>query len=159
MLAVKIILLLSLFGILFQDIKERNVYWFLFPIVACAAGYLYFSNTFSALFWQTVMVNFGVVVLILLVLQIYAKLRLKTNLQNVFGLGDALLFFALCVSFPIASFIIFFVFSLLFSLMIHFVFKNKTQLQTVPLAGYMSLFFIGIYLMNWTGMLTNIYSV
>ena len=103
--------------------------------------------------------NFGVVLMILLVLQGYAKLKLKTNLNTVFGLGDALFFLALCVSFPTVSFIIFFVFSLLFSLLLHFIFKNKAADKTVPLAGYMSLFFIGIYALDWLGFISNLYSV
>ncbi|WP_298507499.1 hypothetical protein [uncultured Kordia sp.] len=145
--------------IFYQDIKERSVYWFLFPIVACAAGYLYFMNTFFDLFWRTIAVNLGIIMLILIVLQTYTKFKLKTSLQKVFGLGDALFFLGLCVAFPIASFIIFFVFSLLFSLLLHVVLKNKIQETSVPLAGYMSVFFIGIYIMHWTALLPNMYSV
>lgn len=143
--------------IFYQDIKERSVYWFLFPIVACSAGYLYYINTFFDLFWKTSIVNLGIIALIFLVLQTYTKLKLKTDLKEVFGLGDALLFIGLCVAFPIASFIIFFVFSLFFSLILHFVLKNK--IESVPLAGYMSVFFIGVYLIHWTGFLPNLYNV
>ncbi|WP_420571666.1 hypothetical protein [Kordia sp.] len=146
-------------SIFFQDIKERSVYWFLFLIVACTAGYLYYTQTFLALFWRTSIINIGVISMILLVLQTYAKLKLKTDLKNVFGLGDALLFLGLCVAFPIASFIIFFVFSLLFSLILHFVLKNRMQENSIPLAGYMSLFFISIYLFHWTGFIPNLYNI
>ena len=95
--------------IAYQDIKDRSVYWFLFPIVASTAGYLYFTETFFELFWRMTVVNLGIIVLILVVLQTYTKFKLKTSLQEVFGLGDALLFMSLCVAFPIAPFIIFFV--------------------------------------------------
>ncbi len=145
--------------IFYQDIKERSVYWFLFPIVACAAGYLYYSSTFFELFWRTSTVNLGIIALIFLVLQTYTKFKLKTDLKEVFGLGDALLFIGLCIAFPIASFIIFFVFSLFFSLILHFVLKNKMKVESVPLAGYMSVFFIGIYLIHWTGFLPNLYNI
>jgi hypothetical protein len=143
--------------IFYQDIKERSVYWFLFPIVACTAGYLYYINTFFDLFWRTTVVNLGIIALIFLVLQTYTKFKLKTDLKEVFGLGDALLFIGLCVAFPIASFIIFFVFSLFFSLILHFVLKNK--IESVPLAGYMSVFFIAVYLIHWTGFLPNLYNI
>ncbi|MFK7750845.1 MAG: prepilin peptidase [Kordia sp.] len=145
--------------IAYQDIKERSVYWFLFPIVACTAGYLYYTNTFFELFWKTSIVNLGIIMLVFLALQTYTKFKLRTGLKEVFGLGDALLFIGLCVAFPIASFIIFFVFSLLFSLIIHFVLKNKMKMKSVPLAGYMSVFFIGVYSMNWTGFLPNLYNI
>ncbi|MCH2197058.1 hypothetical protein [Kordia sp.] len=144
--------------IAYQDIKDRSVYWFLFPIVASTAGYLYFTETFFELFWRMTVVNLGIIVLILVVLQTYTKFKLKTSLQEVFGLGDALLFMSLCVAFPIAPFIIFFVFSLLFSLVLHFVLQHKMKQLSVPLAGYMSLFFIAIYLLDWTGLLLNIYN-
>jgi hypothetical protein len=159
MVAVKIIAMLSLMTVAYQDIKERSVYWFVFPIIAFAFGYLYFINTFFAFFWRTILVNLGIVTLVLLILHAYTKFKLKTNLPSVFGLGDALLFFAICVAFPSVSFVIFFVFSLLFSLLLHFVLKTQTKVQSVPLAGYMSLFFIGIYLAYWSGVLTNIYSL
>ncbi len=146
-------------SIFYQDIKERNVYWFLFLLVASCAGYLYYISTFFELFWRTSVINLGIVGIIFLVLTAYTKLKLKVALSDTFGLGDALLFIGLCVAFPVAAFIIFFVFSLLFSLLIHFLFKQKQQETSVPLAGYMSLFFIGIYLLHWAGFIPNLYSI
>jgi len=146
-------------SILYQDIKERSVYWFLFPIVACTTGYLYFTNTFFELFWRTAAMNFGIILLILLVLQTYTTFKLKTNIKAVFGLGDALLFIALCVAFPVTAFLIFFVCSLLFSLAVHVVLKSNMQEASVPLAGYMSLFFIVIFSIHWMGLLTNVYNI
>jgi len=146
-------------SISFQDIKERNVYWFLFTIAASCAGYLYCTSTFFELFWRTSLINLGIIGIIFLVLKTYTKFKLKVALSDTFGLGDALLFIGLCVAFPVAAFIIFFVFSLLFSLLLHFLFKQKQQETSVPLAGYMSLFFIGIYLLHWTGFIPNIYSI
>ena len=124
---IKIILILSLLSILYQDIKERNVYWFLFLIVSSCAGYLYFTRTFFELFWRTSVMNLTVIGIIFLVLAGYSKFKLKVNLKDVFGLGDAFLFIGLCVAFPVATFITFFVFSLLFSMLLHFLFKQKQQ--------------------------------
>ena len=146
-------------SILYQDIKERKVYWFLFIIVASSAGYLYYTHTFFELFWRTSLINLGIIGIVFLVLEAYSKFKLKVALKDVFGLGDALLFFGVCFAFPVAAFIIFFVFSLLFSLLLHLILKQKTKETSVPLAGYMSLFFIGIYLLHWTGFLPNIYSI
>jgi hypothetical protein len=146
-------------SIFYQDIKERNVYWFLFIGVASCAGYLYYMSTFFELFWRTSLINLSIVGIIFLVLTAYTKFKLKVNLKDVFGLGDALLFMGLCFAFPVAAFIIFFVFSLLFSLIVHFAFKQKMQEASVPLAGYMSLFFCAVYLLNWTGFIPNLYSI
>ena len=159
MILIKIILILALMTIFYQDIKERSVYWFLFLIVACTAGYLYFTKTFLELFGTTAAINLGIISVIFLVLHSYAKFKLKTTLKSVFGLGDALFFLGLCIAFPVAAFIIFFVFSLVFSLVLHFVFKKRMRETSVPLAGYMSLFFIGVYLFHWTGFIPNLYTI
>lgn len=146
-------------SICYQDIKERNVYWFLFLIGTICAGYLYYTNTFFELFWRTSVINLVFIGIILLVLGIYAKFKLKVALSDAFGLGDALLFLGLCFAFPVAAFIIFFVFSLLFSLLLHVVLNQKRKEKSVPLAGYMSLFFCGVYLLHWTGFIPNLYNI
>lgn len=159
MLAVKIILVISLMVIFFQDLKERKVYWFLFPIMALCTAYLCLSTTVFEVFWRTSLINIGVIAIIFMVLHLYATYKLKTTLKEVFGLGDALLFIAFCVAFPVASFIVFFVFALLFSLIIHMVFKHKMKEESVPLAGYMSLFLLMVFTVHWIGFIPNLYSI
>ena len=78
-------------------------------------------------------------------------------MEDTFGLGDLLLFIALAFTFASVSFIILFVFGLLFSLILHLLFKNKSKLKTVPLAGYLSLFFLVAYLSHWFGLLPTLY--
>lgn len=159
LLFIKLILILSLLSICFQDMKDRKVYWFLFLFVTLCSGYLYYTNTLSELFLTTSLINLGIVGVILGVLALYSKYKLKTSLKNVFGLGDALLFIGLCVAFPITSFIVFFVFSLLFSMFIHFILKHRMKNTFVPLAGYMSLFFSGVYFLHWIGYIPNLYKI
>lgn len=145
--------------IFFQDFKERKVYWFLFPIVAFCAAYLCLSTTFFEVFWRTSLINLSIITIIFLILHLYAKYKLKTTLKEVFGLGDALLFIGFSVAFPVATFIVFFVFALLFSLLLHVVLKHKIKEQSVPLAGYMSVFLIIVYAFHWIGFIPNLYSI
>ncbi|RZN79962.1 MAG: hypothetical protein EVB11_12025 [Winogradskyella sp.] len=159
MILLKIILLITFFFILFQDIKERKVYWFLFPIVAIVSGVLFYNDTLPELFVVNVIINLFVVILLLVVVYGYAKFKLKTSPKSVFGLGDALLFLALTLSFSSVSFIVVFVFSLIFSLALHLFIKTKNKSLTVPLAGYMSLFFMLVYISHWTGISTNLYHI
>ncbi|WP_046758571.1 hypothetical protein [Kordia jejudonensis] len=159
MMLIKIILIISLTAIFFQDVKERKVYWFLFPVVACCTAYLCLSTTQFEVYWRTSLINLSIIGSIFLVLQLYAKFKLKTELNEVFGLGDALLFIGFCVAFPVASFIVFFVFALLFSLLLHMVLKQKTKVQTVPLAGYMSIFLVATYGLHWIGYIPNLYTI
>ncbi|WP_379852787.1 hypothetical protein [Flavobacterium zhouii] len=69
----------------------------------------------------------------------------KPLLKEVFGLGDVLFFIFMAFSFSIISFFVLFVFALVFSLLLHSVLQHKQIVKTVPLAGYMSLFFGVVY--------------
>ncbi len=143
------ILLLGVFFLVFlQDYKERKVYWFLYPII----GFLVFFLQVEFVPIRFALINsgfnLGFVFSLLLVCYLYAKLKLHQSLlKEVFGLGDLLFFVFIAFSFSIISFQILFVFSLVFSLVLHLVIKNsETQTyKSVPLAGYMSLFFAVVY--------------
>ena len=143
--------------IFIQDIKERKVYWFLFPIVGLCAGVLFYQNTFPQLFYRTLFLNVLFIFLLIAIVFFYSKFKLKTKLSNTFGLGDGLLFLALTFSFSSISFIFLFVFGLIFSLTLHLLLKKNSKHQTVPLAGHLSLFFAIAYFFNWIGFLEYVY--
>jgi hypothetical protein len=155
----KIILIFTLIIVLIQDIKERQVYWFLFPIIGICSGVLLYQNMFSELFFTTLIVNLLFVLILLLVVFLYSKLKLKANLSETFGLGDALLFFALIFTFSSITFIVLFVFGLLFSLVLHLFLSRKSKQKTVPLAGYLGLFFAIVYISHWVGLLKSVYNI
>lgn len=157
MLAIKLIVISALGLILFQDVKERQVYWFLFPIVALCSGTLFYSKTLSELFFIAVIMNMIFVSTLLLIVVLYSKITLKKPFKNTFGSGDVLFFFAIAWSFSTISFIVIFTSALIFSLMLHLILKNKTP--TVPLAGYMSLFFGLTYLGHWSGFIQSVYKI
>lgn len=142
-----------------QDMKERQVYWFLFPIIAICSGILLYKNMFLEVFFTTILINLIFILLLLTVVFLYSKIKLKTSIKNTFGLGDVLLFFALIFTFSSVSFLILFVFGLVFSLIIHLVIKRNSKHKTVPLAGYLSLFFSIIYLSHWLGFMPSVYTI
>ena len=145
--------------VFYQDMKERMVYWFLFPIIAICSGILLYNNMLTEVFKTTVMINLVFVVFLITVVFAYSKLKLKTSITQTFGLGDMLLFFALAFTFSSVSFLILFVFGLIFSLVLHLFLKNKSSHQNVPLAGYLSLFFAIVYISHWTGILKSVYTI
>jgi hypothetical protein len=157
MLILKIILIVSLSLILYQDIKERQVFWFLFPLFAISGAILFYKSTLPELFYLSVGMNLIFISILLLVVCLYAKIKLSSNFNEVFGLGDILLFIGLVFSFSTISFLIIFVFSLLFALATHLIAKHYSKFHTVPLAGYMSLFFGITYLSHWTGFTSSLY--
>ena len=146
----KMVLIISFFIILFQDSKDRKVYWFLYPIVGLLSFFIQKNQNNLLVSVTNSMVNLVFVFIILSVCYFYAKLKLKKHFTNdVLGIGDILFFIFISFSFASISFVVLFVFSLLFSLLLHFVFKNKHVDKTVPLAGYMSLFFGTIYILSF----------
>ena len=144
----KLLLLLVFTLVLYQDFKSRLVYWFLYPII----GILAFAIQLHSLPLSIALTNLGgnlvFVVLILAVSMIYVRFR-KLDFKNTIGIGDILFFLFIAGTFSIVSFLVLFVFSLLFSLILHLVLSNKNEQSTVPLAGYMSLFFGAVYAISF----------
>ena len=104
----------------------------------------------------------GLTLVILVILALYIKWRLGSfSFSNAIGLGDILFLFAIAVGFPPVSYITLLAFGLVFALIIHQAISylskkpiktDKTTTQhTVPLAGYLALFFCGILLVHWLG--------
>jgi uncharacterized membrane protein HdeD (DUF308 family) len=141
------LLLMGVFTLIFvQDYKDRKVYRFLYPLM----GALVFVLQWYTVSHETIIMNVGVNLLfvgfLLLTCYLYAKLKLRQPLlKAVLGPGDVMFFVFIAFSFSMLSFIILFVFSLIFSLLLHLVFQHKQTEKTVPLAGYMSLFFGVVY--------------
>jgi len=145
------------FGIvLYQDIKERQVYWFLFPIIAISGALLFCFKTTIEMFMGSIFINLTLISLLIFIIFFYSKVKLGYPLNQVLGLGDILFFFAIALSFSSISFIILFVSSLIFSLLIHLLINKG---QNVPLAGYMSLFFGITYLSLWLGLISSVYQI
>lgn len=142
MWSIKLITVLLLLVIFYQDIKERLVHGFLFPVTAVFLGLLHYYYVEKTGFYIGIAGNIAFISLLLFILFLYSKLILRMPFLNgSFGLGDLLFFYAVCFAFPNFSFIILFVFSVFFSLTMHLLLKKQLNAKTVPLAGYMSLFF------------------
>lgn len=154
---IKIILIFSLVLIFKQDLKERAVWWFLFPAFLITAGYLNFIKQPEGVFISSSLLNLLILSLILGISFLYTHFKMKVNFfKEAFGVGDLLFFIGMTFAFPTLSFMVILVFSLIFSLLLHLLIKNGYH-QTVPLAGYTSLFSILIYISNWTGVYKNLY--
>lgn len=144
----KIAIFTTLLGIAFQDTKERAVYWWLFVSMAIFQGIVYYSNSIPIVYFTNITINLCLVFFIILVLFIYSKLKLKVSFfKEAFGVGDLCFLIALAVSFPIYTFIIILAAALIFSLIVSLI--TLKQKQTVPLAGFMSLFLVIIYTASW----------
>ncbi len=150
MMLLKLLLIIVLTIIFVQDSKDRQVYWFLFPIMGSIAFYLQIENVpFYSVFINTAF-NLLFILVQLFVIYLYTLIKLKKSvLSEVFGLGDVLFFIFIAFSFSIISFFILFLFSLIFSLVLHFVLRSRQTNKSVPLAGYMALFFGVVYVISF----------
>lgn len=157
LILIKIILLSTLLGILYQDFKARKVFLWLLVLVHFLFGFLHFRQSLIEPFLMTISINIGIVFVIMFVLFLYSKFKLKLALQHTFGLGDLLFFLAVAVGFPTLTFIVLFSFSLFFSLLLYLVLKNNLKHNTVPLAGLQAIFFSLIFLLHWTTNFINLY--
>jgi hypothetical protein len=146
----KLTLIILLIFIFQQDIKDRLVYWFLYPLVGGVAFSLKVINTGFMETLITTAVNLGVILLLLFVAYLYAVLIMKWGFINEsIGMGDILLFVFLPFTFTSITFVVLLVFSLFFYLVLHMVLSRNKIDKTVPLAGYISLFFAMVYIASF----------
>lgn len=126
------------------------VYWFLFPCIGLLGALIQLLVFPKEVFFINTIINLVFVAVILFIGGIYMKLiRKKGFLNESIGSGDILFFIFMSFCFPVISFIVLFVFSLLFSLMIHRMMVKESNNKTVPLAGLMALFYSSIYFLSF----------
>lgn len=138
------LLILVLIVIFWQDYKDRFVYWFLYPFVGILGLCIQLKLGYSSLFiFYSFIINLLFIATIISLLWIYTKYILKKKFYNTtIGSGDLLFFICLCTVFSVEVFIVLFVFSIITSLLLHLFLKNRYHNNvSVPLAGYMALFF------------------
>lgn len=154
----KLALAITFIIITIQDLKSREVYWFLFPLLALLAGFLHKNEIIIELFYFHVFQNLMFTIALILILFIYFKGLRKQSLKEVIGLGDILMFIALAFSFATFSYVILFGSSLIFSLVLSFTLRKKRKVENIPLAGYMAVFFLFVYLGYWIKIIPSLYS-
>lgn len=142
--------MMCLGSIVFYDFKERKVYWFLFPIALLLFGSLHFLSTIEPkVFFYYAFINFLLVTSIITILFVYSYfISKKAFLNHSLGLGDILFFYAFGFGFSTTTFIVLFVGTIIFSLLIFLLFKKSFKLDTVPLAGLMGLFLVFVILFS-----------
>ncbi len=141
MFFIKIAIVCVLGVITYQDLKDREVYGFVFPILMGLLGALHYQSVLDIHFYNALIMNGVILFFTIGLMYLYAVLRIKKPFfSEVFGIGDLLFFLALAIGFPTVTFTIILVFSLLFALIVWEVLKKNSKYTTIPLAGYMAIF-------------------
>lgn len=138
-----IILLLSLVIIFFQDWKHRKIHIGL-PILIFGVSFFIISIERNQLF-EIILFNTAFFLLTLGILTFYMSLKSKKFLnpfEYYFGLGDLLFYLAVTPLFLSKNYILFFILSLLFSIILQLGLNKFIKQETVPLAGFSSLFLL-----------------
>lgn len=156
----KVLLMVSLLIIFLQDLRDREVYAFLFPLLGILGSYLFFINSNFDYYLLSLGINILIIAIILLLNYLFSRFIMKKHfLREALGPGDILFFIAFALSFPTVTFINFFVFSILFTFVLHLALSKlvKDKNRDIPLAGYMSLFLMTAYSVSWLGFYDTLY--
>lgn len=134
-------ILFSLAVIVFQDFKQRQISWFLIPLAftgfVCKAVFYKNSVAHDFLF------NVAFILLQLICLTVYFSVKNKKllNIMDTYlGLGDILFLVVVCTVFSPVNFILFYLFSMILTLLGVLVYNSfsRKQTNTIPLAGSMA---------------------
>lgn len=159
LLYLQLVFVFFLLLIFYQDVKNRSVVLYLFFLGIGSGGVLHYKNSFLEDFLINVLLNVGFIAILTAVLFLYSTIVMKKKLLETIGMGDFLLFLVLASSFPVATFLVVFATSLIFSLLLFLILKNQLHYKTVPLAGFQSLFLSLILLLNWLFNIVDLYVI
>jgi len=138
--------------IAYQDWRARSVYWWWFAVLA-GAGFLKGAREAGGLYFQDVLVNLGFLAVQVVALRLYFLVRRRKDvgfIDKKIGLGDLLFLAVAACFFSPLNFIVFYVGSLVFAIVVWLVFRGRrtlppagrTRSETLPLAGMQAVFFI-----------------
>ncbi len=151
--------LCCLLGIIYQDFKERKVYLWLLIGAGILLSTLFLFSTTPSIYAVNIGVNVLTILLVILLLFFYTKYRLNKPFKESIGLGGLLFFICIAISFPIATFIVLFTFSLFFAALTFLFLKSLLGKKTIPLAGLQALFLFIIICINWSFHFVNLYMI
>ncbi|NQY30188.1 MAG: hypothetical protein HRT69_12050 [Flavobacteriaceae bacterium] len=146
--AINIILLGTLIAVVFQDLKYRAIHVILpiILVVVAIARFLVLDHPVYELFFTVLFLA-----LVLLGLFVYTSIKSKRIINPVdssIGLGDIVFFIAVVPLFFSTTYILFFSTGMLFSIICHMLFTKNKEAH-VPLAGYLSIYLILLFIVDF----------
>lgn len=146
MIIALVILFLSLGAIFWQDNKMRQIHIVL-PVVVFLCAFIFiksFPFKYTVVFSNLI---FLLTTFVTLITYMSIKNKKYVNpFKNYFGLGDLLFYIAISPLFLLKNYIVFFVCSMIFAIVIQYLFKKYIAQDSVPLAGLSAALLIFIIL-------------
>ena len=139
-----IVLVMCLILVAVQDLKCRKIHIVL-PVVVFISSCLISLKTISYKYTILPNITFVIVVISFMVMYMTLKYRaFKNPFKYYFGLGDLLFYLSITPLFLLNQFVVYFIGSLVVSLLIFMIFKGKIQSDSIPLAGFCAIFLLTI---------------
>ncbi|WP_228235546.1 hypothetical protein [Allomuricauda sp. M10] len=158
-LILQILTLMACGAMVFQDLKDREVTWFIFPLIGLLLAMIHFYRSTISIFLISVLGNFVLVSCVLLILWTTTRLVFRKKFLDVsFGTGDLFFMYAMALGFPTLTFIYVFVGSVCFALAAFLTMNLFHKMETVPLAGYMGMFLIVVFLLTYWPTTPSLYT-
>jgi hypothetical protein len=154
-LLLEILILVVLILIFLQDLKNRAVYWFLFPLLAVLLIALHFKHPFYWPEWEkSILINVGFITVQLLFLTLYFSLKNKKCVNittTLLGLGDILFLSSIAFYLSVLNFLLFYITSLIGVLVLWLIWQgiSLNKNKYIPLAGFQSLIFMLFLACDW----------
>lgn len=153
LLAVKLVVMICLVLIAFQDFKQRAISWFLIPILFVGFVFIAIQNSAWEFYLNELLFNLCFILIQLLLLTVYMSVKNKkfVNIVNSFlGIGDILFFVVLSAAFSPVNFIVFYLASTILTLIGYVIYKSwaKTNAE-IPLAGAMASMMLVLMILNF----------
>lgn len=136
-----IVLVLSLFFVFWQDLKLRHIHVVL-PVLIFLSSYFFIKTDL-----KVIGINLLFLIITLSVLTLYMSLKNKKFLnpfKNYFGLGDLFFYLAITPLFFLYNYVLFFVVSMIFAIVVQKLFQKLIKHDSVPLAGLSALLLVFI---------------
>jgi len=142
-----------LLGMLYQDLKYRAIYWWLFPILSLLLACRSLEAiTLSGILKQALQsAIFLLLQFTALTVYLSFKERKLTNIFNgFFGLGDLLFLVSITFGFSFLNYILFYLSSLTLIILFTAILNNinKKSTEKIPLAGYQALLAIVLMMID-----------
>ncbi len=154
--------LILLLVVVVQDMFYRAISWFLIPLLFLTFAFKGLLLIQPSQLVINSLINFGFILFQLLILSLYMSIKNKKVIfivNSYLGLGDILFFVVICLAFSPANFIVFYLSSLIFTLIafIAYTLIVKNANKHIPLAGIMAALMTILILLNWMFPEINLY--
>jgi len=151
---IKILMILLLIGTIYQDFKTRSISWYLLAMLAAVFILNALKYHETNVMIRYVFYNIGITTIMLAAVSVYFKLKYRQGLNLInkqLGFGDILILYILCLGFSPLNFVAFLLMAFLLTLIIHITGSiiTRRKSRTIPLAGYLSVFYLSISLIAW----------